>query len=68
MNDELSDDIKKKFMLPLTIELHDHREKVFHNSPVSPKYNQILGSLTLICFRHVRYLKVTLDCIPFDNF
>ena len=30
VNDELSDDIKKKFMLPLTIELQDHKEKVFH--------------------------------------
>ena len=28
MNDYLSDDIKKKFMLPLTIELQDHK-KVF---------------------------------------
>ena len=36
MNDELSDGIKKKFMLPLTIELQDHKEKVFHNAPVSP--------------------------------
>ena len=35
MNDGLSDDIKKKFTLPLTIELHDHIKKVFHNSPVS---------------------------------
>ena len=34
MNDDLSDDIKKKFMLPLTIELQDHEEKVFHNTPV----------------------------------
>ena len=30
MNDELSDDIKKKSMSPLTIELQDHKEKVFH--------------------------------------
>ena len=36
MNDELSDDIKKKFMLPLTIELQDQKEKVFDNAPVSP--------------------------------
>ena len=36
MNDGLSDDIKKEFMLPLTIELHDPKEKVFHNVPVSP--------------------------------
>ena len=41
MNDELFDDIKKKFMLPpgmlpLTTELQDHKEKVFHNAPVSP--------------------------------
>ena len=33
MNDELSDDIKKELMLPLTI---DHKEKVFHNASVSP--------------------------------
>ena len=26
---------RKKFMLPLTIELQDHKEKVFHNAPVS---------------------------------
>ena len=31
----LSDDIKKKFMLPLTIELHAPKGKVFHNAPVS---------------------------------
>ena len=36
MNSELSDDIKKKFMLPLKIELQDHKEKVFHNDQVSP--------------------------------
>ena len=36
MNDELLDDMKKKFILPLTIELQDHKDKVFHNSPVSP--------------------------------
>ena len=36
MRDELSDDIKKKLTLPLTIELHDPKEKVFHNAPVSP--------------------------------
>ena len=35
MNDELPDDIKKKFRLPLQIELQDHKEKVFHNAPVS---------------------------------
>ena len=35
MNAGLSYDIKKKFMLPLTIELQDHKEKVFHNAPVS---------------------------------
>ena len=41
MNDELSDDIKKKFILPLTIdhELQDHEEKVFHNAPVFPTRN-----------------------------
>ena len=32
----ISDDIKKKFILPLTIELQDHKEIVFHNAPVSP--------------------------------
>ena len=36
MNDELSDDVKEKFMLPLTIELQDHKEKLFYNAPVSP--------------------------------
>ena len=36
MNDGLSDDIKKKFMLPLTIEPQDRKEKVFHNGAVSP--------------------------------
>ena len=35
MNDELSDYFKKMFMLPLTIELQDHKEKVFYNAPVS---------------------------------
>ena len=35
MNDELYDDIKKKFMLPLATELHDNKEKVFRNAPVS---------------------------------
>ena len=34
MDDELSDDIKKKFVLPLSIELQDHKEKVFHNASV----------------------------------
>ena len=37
MNDGLSVDIQKKFMLPLTSELHDPKEKVFHNAPVSPR-------------------------------
>ena len=36
MNDGLSDDIKKKFMLPLTIELQDHKVKVFRNATVFP--------------------------------
>ena len=36
MNDELPDDMRKKFMLPLTTELQDHKEKVFHNAPVFP--------------------------------
>ena len=35
MNDELSD-IKKKFMLPLPIELQDHKGEMFHNAPVIP--------------------------------
>ena len=35
INDGLSDDVKKKFMLPLMTELHDSKEKVFHNAPVS---------------------------------
>ena len=34
MNDELSDEIKKKFMLTLTIESKDHKEKEFRNAPV----------------------------------
>ena len=36
MHDGLSDYMKKKLTLPLTIELHDPKEKVFHNAPVSP--------------------------------
>ena len=35
MNDKLSDDVNKKFMLPLTIEPQDHQEKVFHNAQSS---------------------------------
>ena len=35
MNDGLYDDIKKKFMLPLTTELQNHKEKVFHNASAS---------------------------------
>ena len=45
MNDGLSNDIKKKFMLPLTIELHYPKEKVFHNAPVSPTISTYLGPL-----------------------
>ena len=41
MNDELSDDIKKKFMLALTIELQDHKGKVFQNAPVSNTQRQL---------------------------
>ena len=41
MNDELSDDIKKKFLLPLTIELQDHKEKCF----VTPLSNFLLSNL-----------------------
>ena len=37
MNDELSGNIKKNFMLPLMIELQDHKEKVSHNGPVYHK-------------------------------
>ena len=40
MNDELTDDIKKKFMLPLTIERHDPKEKVFHNALVFSTYSK----------------------------
>ena len=39
MNDELSND-KKKFILPLTTDLQNHKEKVFYNARVfllSPK-------------------------------
>ena len=36
------DDIKKKFMLPLMTELQDHKEKVFHNDPVSPTFALVL--------------------------
>ena len=35
MNITVSDDIKKRFALPLVIELQDHKEKVFHNALVS---------------------------------
>ena len=38
MNDELSNDIKKKLMLPLTIELQDYKEKVSHSYPVFPTF------------------------------
>ena len=41
MNDELSDNIKKKFMLSLTIELHDHKENVFHKSPLQANEEHI---------------------------
>ena len=39
MNDELSYDIKKKFMKPMTTELQDHKEKVLHNAQVSLGYH-----------------------------
>ena len=42
MNDGLSDDIKKKFMLPVTIELQDHKEEVFHNA----RFNLAILSIT----------------------
>ena len=51
MNDELSDDVEKKFMLPLTTELQDYKEKYFitpqsslhidkmaHSSPYFSRY------------------------------
>ena len=38
MNDGLSDNIKKKFMLQLTIEPRDPKEKVFPNTPVFPAF------------------------------
>ena len=44
-NDELFDDIKKTFILPLTIELQDH------NSPVSPTGENINSTL-----EHVQHI------------
>ena len=41
MNDELSYDIKKKFMLPLTAELHDHKEKKCFITLQSPLHTNI---------------------------
>ena len=48
MNDGLFDGIKKMFILPLTIELHDPK-KVFRNAPVSPTllFQITIGSVTL---------------------
>ena len=54
MNDELSDDIEKKFMLPLTIELQDHKEKVFHNAPVSATFEMfpiLVFPIFLLCLK-----------------
>ena len=48
MNDELSDDIKKKFMLPLTVELQDHKGKVFHDA---------LSPLNFLFLESERYLQ-----------
>ena len=38
MNDELSDDIRKTFILPLTIELQDHIENGSYNPPLATKF------------------------------
>ena len=57
MNDRLSDDIKKNFMLSLTIELQDYKQKVFHNAPVSP---DLLIKLSSIYIRKLeKSLKVS---------
>ena len=51
MNDQLSDDIKKKFMLLLTTELHDPKKKVFHNAPFSPTnkaYYNVFGKVMIL--------------------
>ena len=45
ISDELSDDIKKKFILPLTIELQDHKEKVFYNTPLYHTVELILSKM-----------------------
>ena len=42
MNDELFDDIKNKVMLPLTVELQDHKEKVCHNAPLPSSNEDVL--------------------------
>ena len=59
MNDELSDDIKKKFMLPLTIELQDHKENVFHNAPVSPI--NIIIDLPISCLIIIQIIQQIYD-------
>ena len=59
MNEELNDDIKKKFMLPLTIELQDHEENVFRNAPVSPVKNlQFELNETTIEIRSLKFDKI----------
>ena len=63
MNDELSDDIKKKFMLILTIELQDHKEKVFHKAPVSPAAAYLLfNSAFYLPLYDPLSLQVSNDC------
>ena len=59
MNDQLSNDIKKKFMLPMTIEIQDHKEKVFHNDPVSN--NNLIQIFPLLPLAPVTF-RPTLPC------
>ena len=51
MNDGLSNDTKKKFMLLLTIDLQDHKEKVFHIAQVS--HTSSLGLMNQIVIHHL---------------
>ena len=51
MNGELSDDIKKKFMLPLVVELQHLEEKEFHNAQVSPTGIEISFHWLILFFR-----------------
>ena len=50
MNGELSDDIKKKFMLSLVVELQHFEEKEFHNAQVSPTGIEISFHRLILCF------------------